>query len=163
MRCVILAYVQSFSDMKMHQTHAQINTEPFFMSWKPSPLRLSKNSLCCFCAIRTQRQNPTFFGSKICLPMFDISLLPIFLGMYFYRHPKLQFQERGKSVASRACWKFQDQVKSLAPRSCWNFQEQRQSVAWRVCWRFQKQVQSLALSTKNVLEDACRLLRANEH
>jgi hypothetical protein len=54
-------------------------------------------------------------------------------------------------------------VKSLAPRSCWNFQEQRQSVAWRVCWRFQKQVQSLALSTKNVLEDACRLLRANEH
>ena len=103
MRCVNLAYVQRFSDMKMHQTHAQINTEPFFMSWKPSPLRLYKNSLCCFCAIRTQRHNPTFFGSKICLPMYEISLLPIFLGMYFYRHPKLQFQERGKSVASRAC------------------------------------------------------------
>ena len=48
MTCVILAYVQTFSNMKMHHKHTQIDTESFCHVLEAKPLRLSKDSLWCF-------------------------------------------------------------------------------------------------------------------
>ena len=74
----------------------------FATSWKPSPLRLSKDGLWCFCAMGTQKHNPTFIGSKTCLtPLCPLSAWEWTAGS----HSRIKFQEQVKSVASRTCWK----------------------------------------------------------
>ena len=88
--------VQMSSHMKMHHNTGRSLLNRFSVSWKPSTLRLSKDSFWYFCAGGTQRHNPTFFGSR------SVCYLP---GNEVRYITPIKFQEQVKSVASRACWK----------------------------------------------------------
>ena len=107
------------------------------------PIRLSKDSLWRFGAIETQRHNPTFFGSKICLTHLcplsawewtalshpkiypDTDCLPFqrwIVSIFFCLSSLLSWllTKRVNSICAwltAACWKFQEQVKSVAPRA----------------------------------------------
>ena len=93
--------VQMSSHMKMHHNTGRSLLNRFSVSWKPSTLRLSKDSFWYFCAGGTQRHNPTFFGSRSVWHIFA----PYLPGNEVRYITPIKFQEQVKSVASRACWK----------------------------------------------------------
>ena len=143
-----IGVLKQLKTFHIHQQHLQINVELFLSSPESQvppkdPIRLSKDSLWRFGAIETQRHNPTFFGSKICLTHLcplsawewtalshpkiypDTDCLPFqrwIVSIFFCLFSLLSWllTKRVNSICAwltAACWKFQEQVKSVAPRA----------------------------------------------